>query len=202
MQDRGQFGEMPNLEMLSQRSKSLRREDDLSQITREPTQEVSMWGSNRSRHHPEVLLSVSVSTLPYSRRSTHRTTIGPGQSQVLLRSQGWNSSPQGAGEGGWKTGTQIVRLWASLNLVLKYLLYQPPRWLSDEEPACQRRRRRWHGFDPWVEKILRRRKWQPTPVFLPNNLRDGGACLATVHRIVKNWTQLSMHAWMHINLHM
>ena len=24
-----------------------------------------------------------------------------------------------------------------------------------------------HGFDPWVGKILWRRKWQPTPVFLP-----------------------------------
>ena len=23
------------------------------------------------------------------------------------------------------------------------------------------------GFDPWVKKILWRRKWQPTPVFLP-----------------------------------
>ena len=23
------------------------------------------------------------------------------------------------------------------------------------------------GFDPWVGKIPRRRKWQPTPVFLP-----------------------------------
>ena len=22
------------------------------------------------------------------------------------------------------------------------------------------------GFDPWVGKILQRRKWQPTPVFL------------------------------------
>ena len=30
--------------------------------------------------------------------------------------------------------------------------------------ACQCRRR---GFHPWVRKILRRRKWQPTPVFLP-----------------------------------
>ena len=26
--------------------------------------------------------------------------------------------------------------------------------------------RRW-GFDPWVRKIPWRRKWQPTPVFLP-----------------------------------
>ena len=23
------------------------------------------------------------------------------------------------------------------------------------------------GFHPWVRKILSRRKWQPTPVFLP-----------------------------------
>ena len=23
------------------------------------------------------------------------------------------------------------------------------------------------GFDPWVRKIPQRRKWQPTPVFLP-----------------------------------
>ena len=24
-----------------------------------------------------------------------------------------------------------------------------------------------HGFDPWVGKILWRKKWQPTPVSLP-----------------------------------
>ena len=24
-----------------------------------------------------------------------------------------------------------------------------------------------HGFDPWLGKIPWRRKWQPTPVFLP-----------------------------------
>ena len=24
-----------------------------------------------------------------------------------------------------------------------------------------------HGFNPWVRKIPWRRKWQPTPVFLP-----------------------------------
>ena len=38
------------------------------------------------------------------------------------------------------------------------------RWLSGKESACQCRRCR---FDPWVKKILWRRKWQPTPVFLP-----------------------------------
>ena len=38
---------------------------------------------------------------------------------------------------------------------------------SGKEPACQRRRPKRHGFKPWVGKIPWRRKWQPTPVFLP-----------------------------------
>ena len=37
-------------------------------------------------------------------------------------------------------------------------------WFSDKESACLCKRR---GFDPWVRKIPWRRKWQPTPVFLP-----------------------------------
>ena len=37
-------------------------------------------------------------------------------------------------------------------------------WLSGKEPACQCRR---CGFKSWVKKIPWRRKWQPTPVFLP-----------------------------------
>ena len=38
-----------------------------------------------------------------------------------------------------------------------------------KEPTCQCRRHRRHGFDPWVGKISWRRKWQPMPVFLPEN---------------------------------
>ena len=34
-------------------------------------------------------------------------------------------------------------------------------------PACQCRRYRRHGFDPWVRKIPWRRKWLPTPKFWP-----------------------------------
>ena len=39
-----------------------------------------------------------------------------------------------------------------------------PRWLSGKEAACQHKRR---GFHLWVWKIRWRRKWQPTPEFLP-----------------------------------
>ena len=46
-------------------------------------------------------------------------------------------------------------------------IYSLPRWLSGKASTCQCWRHRRHGFDPWVGKILWRRKWQPTPVFLP-----------------------------------
>ena len=42
--------------------------------------------------------------------------------------------------------------------------YGLPWWLSGGESACQCRRCQ---FDPWVGKIPWRRKWLPTPLFLP-----------------------------------
>jgi len=50
----------------------------------------------------------------------------------------------------------------------KYLLHAIniyyPNFPGGKESACQCRR---HRFAPWVEKIPWRRKWQPTPAFLP-----------------------------------
>ena len=42
-----------------------------------------------------------------------------------------------------------------------------PGGTSGKEPACQCRRHKRHRFNSWVGKILWRRAWQPTPVFLP-----------------------------------
>ena len=42
-----------------------------------------------------------------------------------------------------------------------------PSGASGKEPACQCRRCKRCGFDPWVRKVSWKRKWQPTPVFLP-----------------------------------
>ena len=44
-----------------------------------------------------------------------------------------------------------------------------PKWFSGKEPTCQCRRCR---FDPWIRKIPWRRKWQPTPVFLPGKSHE------------------------------
>ena len=38
---------------------------------------------------------------------------------------------------------------------------------SGKKPTCQCRRCKRFRFSPWVRKIPWRRKWQPTPVFLP-----------------------------------
>ena len=35
-----------------------------------------------------------------------------------------------------------------------------------------------------------RRKWQPTPVFLPGNPRDGGAWWAAIYRVTQSQTRL------------
>ena len=42
-----------------------------------------------------------------------------------------------------------------------------PGGANSKEPACQFRGQERCRFDPWVGKIPWRRKWQPTPVFLP-----------------------------------
>ena len=46
-----------------------------------------------------------------------------------------------------------------------------PQWLKRKRICLQCRRHKRCGFDPWVRKIPWRRKWQPTPVFLPRKSR-------------------------------
>ena len=55
-----------------------------------------------------------------------------------------------------------------------------PGGASGKEPACQCRRHRRCEFDPWVRKILWRRTWQPTPVFVPGEFHGqrGLACFS------------------------
>ena len=42
-----------------------------------------------------------------------------------------------------------------------------PGGASGQEPACQSKRHKRHGFNPWVRKIPWRRAWQPILVFFP-----------------------------------
>ena len=51
------------------------------------------------------------------------------------------------------------------------------------------------GYDPQVRKIPWRRKWRPTPVFLPGESHEQRSLWATVHGDTKRWTQLIDRAW-------
>ena len=83
-------------------------------------------------------------------------------------------------------------------------LFSPhlPAGASGKEPNCPCRRRKRHGFGPWVGKIPWRRAWQPTPVFFPGVFcpMDRGDWQATVHRVAQNQTQLKQLG-MHISQH-
>ena len=60
---------------------------------------------------------------------------------------------------------EVVQLAPMITSILGF-----PVGTSGKEPACQCRRRKRHGFDPWVWKIPWRSMpggaWQPTPVVL------------------------------------
>ena len=53
-----------------------------------------------------------------------------------------------------------------------------PCGTSGKEPDHQCRRYKRLGFDPWVGKIPWKRKWQPTPVFLPGEFHGQRSLVA------------------------
>ena len=73
----------------------------------------------------------------------------------------------------------IVKLWL-------------PRWLSGKESACQCRRYKRCSFNPWVRKSPCRRKWQPTPVFLPGESHRQRSLAGYSPRVCKT----VRHNWM------
>ena len=78
----------------------------------------------------------------------------------------------------------------------------PQQWWQvvacGKEPACQFRRCKRLGLDPWVRKIPWRRARQPTPVFLLGESHGQRACQATAHRVTKSQTRLK---WLSTHIH-
>ena len=66
------------------------------------------------------------------------------------------------------------------------------RWLRCKESICQCRSQWKHRFDPWLRKILWKKKWQPTPVFL---LGKSHGQKSLEGYSPKSWTRLSN--WAH-----
>ena len=119
-----------------------------------------------------VTLSESCSVLSDSlrRHGLHRPGNSPGQNfgvgslsllQGIFLTQGSNP--------GLLYCTQILYQLSHKDspFMYTYKALSLPRWHSGKELTCQCRRHRCCGFDPWIRKTPWRRKWQPTPVFLP-----------------------------------
>ena len=85
--------------------------------------------------------------------------------------------------------TSILQM--SLFISLWFCTGFPGGSMIKNSTACRR-----HGFNPWVRDIPWKRKWQPTPVFLPGK-SHGQSSLAGywAHGVAKSWAQLSV--WAH-----
>ena len=71
-----------------------------------------------------------------------------------------------------------------------------PGGASGKEPACQCRRHKRCGFDPWVGKTPWRRAWQPIQYSYLESPVDRGAWWVTGHGVCKesDMTEATWHA--------
>ena len=73
-----------------------------------------------------------------------------------------------------------------------------PGGTSSKEPACQDRRHKRLGFSSWIGKIPWRKKWQPTPIFLPgesHGQRSLVGCRPYGCKELDTTEPLNTHAW-------
>ena len=68
-----------------------------------------------------------------------------------------------------KEATKMVGAWVRAFMIIHQTahLFGLLCGRGGKEPTCQCRRCKRYGFNPWLRKIPWRRKWQPTPVLLP-----------------------------------
>ena len=95
--------------------------------------------------------------------------------------------------GAWRATVHGVANSETMEWLSTYMLWGFPWSSVAKNPLSMQET--W--FHPWVRKILWRREWQPTPVFLPGESHGQRAWWAGVHRTTKGWTRpkrLSTHA--------
>ena len=119
-----------------------------------------------------VCIYVCVSVYMYAAKSLSRVRLCATPSLGFSRQEHWSGLPFPSMHKSekWKWSRSVmsdslrVGCHCLLRIDIHIYIYGFPRWLSGKEPTCQCRR---HGFNSWAGKIPWRRKWQPTPVFLP-----------------------------------
>ena len=102
----------------------------------------------------------------------------------------WRATVQGVA----KSRTRLKRL--STYTHTKIILGLPV-WPSGKEFTWQCRR---HWFDPWIRNIPWRRKWQPTPIFLPGEFHGQRRLVGYSPWVAKNRSWPSDWARMHAKI--
>ena len=132
---------------------------------------------------------------PTSQDSLQPASMLGEQQWSLLYPSGRNTTrPQGEVRGASRSQPQPSLLG------LKTCACILPRGCKQQQICLRWRRCRRPGLDPWVGKIPWRRKWQPTPVFLPGE-SHGQRSLAGCspwgsQRVWHDWTRL--HAYVQL----
>ena len=85
---------------------------------------------------------------------------------------------------------ELVRAYTNSWRVTEIVLMGIPGGSSGKESACQCRRCKRRGFDPWVEKISWSRHGNPLQYSCLENLTDSRAWWATAHGVAQSRTQL------------
>ena len=71
-------------------------------------------------------------------------------------------------------------------------IYMYSQWASrchrGKESACQHRRHKRLGFNPWIRKISWSRKWKPTPVFSPGKFHGQRSLADIFHGVAESQT--------------
>ena len=147
---------------------------------------VSVYGVAQSRTWLKLLSSSSSKTLATFRCSCcSRRCLPQGHWGFLywLIRTGWHE---------WTSGTHTYKDAESSVLCISALLslvWGLPCSSAGKETSCNagvHLQCRKPGLDSWVGKIPWRRKWQPSPVFLPGNPTDRRAWQPTVHGVARH----------------
>ena len=83
-------------------------------------------------------------------------------------------------------------VWNKINHNLDHssLIFSFPGGANGEEPICQCRRLKRHGFNPWTGRSLGRGHGDPLQYSCQENPVNRGAGQAIVHRVAKSQTHL------------
>ena len=96
----------------------------------------------------------------------------------------------------------VLQIYKSIYIHNTYLYTHTHTWtfqvaLSGKKPACQYRRQKRRGFNPWAGRSPGGGHGHPLKYSCLENPMDRGAWWATVHRVTKIQTRL-LHTYIHI----